>query len=79
MKADDLLLRPLLATAAMGVTVYGVWHFVFGDAALQSRLLTLLGTALCVALGIGVYFAAAWKLKAVRKEDLPAKIRRKLK
>ena len=79
MKADDLLLRPLLATAAMGITVYGVWHFGFGDAALQSRLLTLLGTVLCVTLGIGVYFAAAWKLKAVRKEDLPARIRRKLK
>ena len=76
---SELLLRPLLATAAMGLVVYGAWRFGFGDAALQNQLKTLLGTAVCVALGIGVYLVAVVKLKVVRREDLPAKVRRKLK
>lgn len=79
MRVDDLLLRPLAATAVMGLTVGGLWRLGFGDGALQNGLKTLLGTVLCVGLGVVVYALAAFKIKAIRMEDLPGKIRRRLR
>lgn len=73
----ELLARPLGATALMGVAVWALWRFLFGDAALQSRLWTAVGVALCVAAGVALYAVAAWKLGAIRREDLPARLRRR--
>ena len=70
-------LPPLGATALMGAAVWALWRFLFGDAALQSRLWTAVGVALCVAAGVALYAVAAWKLGAIRREDLPARLRRR--
>ena len=79
LKLDELILRPLAAAAAMGLMVFAIWRFGFGDAALQSRLKTLLGIVLCVGAGVAVYGTSALKFRAVHVEDLPEKIRRRLK
>ncbi len=76
----DVVLRPLAATVAMGVVVWLLWTFAFGEQFLSSgRGLLLVAVMVCVGIGIAVYFAAAWALRAIKSEDLPARIRRRLK
>ena len=76
----DVILRPLGASAAMGAAVWAVYRFVFGgDDCLRltgfaARLLPVAG---CILAGIAVYLAAAFLLGAVRREDLPARFRRR--
>ncbi len=76
----DVIVRPLGATAAMGVVVWLSWTYGFGERFLSSgRGLLLVAVLACVAIGVAAYLAAAWVLRAVRPEDLPARIRRRLK
>ena len=42
-------------------------------------VMLVLGICLCVALGVAVYGLAAWKTGTVKKDDLPARLRRKFK
>ena len=42
-----------------------------------AELLRAVGVALCVAAGVALYAVAAWKLGAIRREDLPARLRRR--
>ena len=76
----DVILRPLGASAVMGAAVWAVYTFVFGGekclhvSGITARLLPVVGT---MAVGIVVYLVAAFLLKAIRKEDLPAHFRRK--
>ena len=71
--------KPLLASLLMGGAVWAIWHFLFGDAENLSRFVLILGIALCVLVGVVIYALAAWKMGAVRREDLPGRLRRKLK
>ncbi len=78
----DVILRPLGATALMGVAVWSVYTFVFGGerclhaSGFAARLLPVV---VCMAVGAVVYLVSAILLKAVKKEDLPARFRRKFK
>ena len=74
-----IVLRPGLCTAGMGLIVWALWHFLFGAAADLNRWMLMLGVALCVLTGIGVYGVLILKTGAVRREDLPAKVRRFVK
>jgi len=71
--------KPLLSSLLMGGAVWAIWHFLFGDAENLSRFVLILGIALCVLVGVVIYALAAWKMGAVRREDLPGRLRRKLK
>lgn len=76
----DVILRPLGASALMGASVWAVYHFVFGgDRSLHSSGLfgRLMPVAVPMLVGIAVYVIAAFFLKAIRTEDLPARFRRK--
>ena len=75
----DIILRPLGAAALMGGTVWAIYHFVFGgeqclSAGFSKRLLLV---AVCIAAGAAVYLIAAFRLKAIDPEDLPARFRMK--
>lgn len=75
----DILLRPLIATALMGGAVWALWSYLFGESCLSgSRGGLLAAVVVCVAAGMAVYFAAAWALHAIKKEDMPTRIRRRL-
>lgn len=74
-----VIVKPLGCSLLMGGVVYGLWTVLFGSAADLRKQTLLMGVVLCVAVGMAVYFAAAWKLGAIRKEDLPARLRRKAK
>lgn len=74
-----IVLRPGLCTAGMGLIVWALWHFLFGAAADLNRWMLMLGVALCVLTGIGVYGVLILKSGTVRREDLPAKVRRFVK
>lgn len=71
-KWDEVLWRPLLASMVMGAFIWGT------KALLGTRLnhsVLWLGIVLMAA--IVVYFAAAIAVKALRREDIPARLRRK--
>ncbi len=75
----DVVLRPLGASLIMGAAVLGVYTFVFGgDRCLSegSFLSRLLPVAVCMFVGMTVYAAAAVELRAVRREDMPARLKR---
>ena len=73
----DLILRPGAATIAMGAVVYLLWQVVFTEKMLSSgRMLLLLCTLICVGAGVAVYAVCAVMFKAVKKEDMPARVRR---
>ena len=76
----NVILRPLGASAIMGGVILAIYHLVFGGeqgmlaAGFSKRLLLV---AVCIAVGAAVYVAAAFLLKAIDPEDLPARFRRK--
>ena len=73
----DLILRPGAATLIMGAAVYALWQFVFTEKMLSSgRGLLLIAVMICVGAGIAVYAVCAVAFKAVKKEDIPARVRR---
>jgi stage V sporulation protein B len=75
----DVILRPLGASALMGAAVWAVYTFVFGgERCLHVSGITarLLPVAVSVIIGMAVYLAAAFLLKAIRREDLPARFRK---
>ncbi|MBR5230768.1 MAG: polysaccharide biosynthesis protein [Clostridia bacterium] len=75
--AGDLIARPGAATLLMGAVVYALWHFVFTEKTLSAGRFTLLiAVIVCVGAGIAVYAVGAVALKAVKKEDVPARVRR---
>lgn len=61
----DMLVRPLIATAAMGLTVVGC-KYVIGLVTQRNAIITL-G---CVFAGVIVYLAAAILVKAISPEDM---------
>ena len=72
-------LRPLLAALPMGAAVWALWRFVFTDRCLHlGRARLLLAVIACVAVGVVLYAVLAVAVGAVEKEDIPAKIRRKI-
>jgi stage V sporulation protein B len=82
LSVGDVILRPLGAAALMGAAVWSVYTFVFGGerclhtSGFAARLLPV---AVCMVVGALVYLASAVLLKAIKKEDLPARFRRKSK
>ncbi len=73
-RADEVILRPLAASAVMGVSVYAVYRFLFGgDAGLAMGQFgrTLLTVAVSMAVGVVSYAAAAYVFRAFRTDDLP--------
>ena len=75
----DILLRPLAAALPMGAAVWALWRFVFTERYLHlGRARLLLAVLVCVLAGVMVYAALALKVKAVGKEDLPARLRKKI-
>ena len=77
----DVILRPLGAAALMGGVVWAIYNFIFGgerclSAGFSKRLLLV---AVCIAVGAVVYIVAAFLLKAIDPNDLPARFRRKKK
>lgn len=72
LKWDEVLWRPLAASLLMGA-------FILGAKALLNRRLnhSVLWLGLVLMLAIAVYFAAAVAVKALRREDIPARFRRK--
>ncbi len=73
----DMLLRPLAATLPMGAAVWALWRFVFTDRYLyMGRARLLLAVTACVGAGIAVYAVLAMLTGALRREDLPARLRR---
>ncbi len=79
LSVKDIVLRPAAATAVMGVVVYALWRWVFTDACLNRRALLLAAVVVCVGAGIVVYAVSAFAFKAIKAEDLPGRIRRRLK
>ncbi|MCR4886734.1 MAG: polysaccharide biosynthesis protein [Clostridiales bacterium] len=75
----DVILKPLFSAAVMGAAVWAVWHFLFGDPGRLTGFRLTAGILLCVLLGAVVYVLMALITDAIRKEDLPAKVRRFLK
>ena len=76
----DVILRPLGAAALMGGAVWAVYRFVFGGdrSVLASGFMArLVPVAVCILVGAVVYLAAAFLLKAIDPNDLPARLRRK--
>ncbi|MBE5776141.1 MAG: polysaccharide biosynthesis protein [Clostridiales bacterium] len=74
-----VVLRPMLCTLVMGAAVWALWHFLFGQAADLNRWMLMLGTALCVLCGVMVYAVLILKTGTVKREDLPARLRRFVK
>ena len=75
----DVILRPLCSAGLMGVAVWAVYHFIFGgEQCLHATGITarLFPVVVSVSVGLIVYLAAAFLLKAIRKEDLPARFRK---
>ena len=65
----------------MGGVVWFIYQFMFGGEQCLSAGFTkrLLLVAVCIAVGVIVYIAAAFLLKAIDPHDLPARFRRKKK
>ena len=77
--AGDVIVKPLLCSLVMGGVVWGAWKLLFGNAEFLSGMLLIIGIMLCVGAGIIVYALLALKTKTIRREDLPARIRRRIK
>ena len=76
----DALLRPLAATIPMTAVVALLWKAVFTDRYLHlGRAKLLLAMIVCIGAGVVVYALCAFAVKAVKAEDLPARLRRKIK
>ena len=76
----DALLRPLAATLPMAAVVALLWKGIFTDRYLHlGRAKLLLAVAVCIGAGVIVYAVCAFAVKAMKAEDLPAKLRRKVK
>ena len=63
----------------MGAAVWAVYHILFGgDNCLHVSGITarLLPVATAIIVGIAVFLISAVLLKAIRKEDLPARFRK---
>ena len=76
----DALLRPLAATLPMTAVVALLWKAVFTDRYLHlGRAKLLLAMIVCIGAGVAVYALCAFAVKAVKAEDLPARLRRKIK
>ena len=76
----DVILRPLGAAGLMGVSVWCVYHFIFGGERclhVSGFLHRLLPVAVSIAVGMVTYVLAAFLLKAIRPEDIPARFRKK--
>lgn len=78
----NIILKPLAATAVMGVGVWAVYNFVFGG--IQGILSAdffrrLVMVAICIAVGAVVYLIAAILFKAINPDHLPARFRPKKK
>ena len=77
----DIILRPLASSALMGAAVWAVYQFVFGGdnclhvSGTAARLLPVVSA---IAVGMIVYLISAVLLKAIRREDLPARFRKAL-
>ena len=75
----SVALRPLMAALPMGAAVWALWRFVFTDRYLHlGRARLLLAVIACVAAGVALYTVLAVAVKAIEKEDIPARIRRKI-
>jgi len=75
--AGDIIVRPLAASLGMGSIVYVLWHFVFTERCLSNgRLLLLIAVTVCIAAGIVSYVFIAFGIRAIRREDVPARLRR---
>ena len=71
--------RPLLASLPMGAMVALLWRVVFTDRYLHlGRAKLLLAVAACILAAVLVYACLALKLGAIEKEDVPARLRRKI-
>ena len=61
----------------MGAVVWAIWRFIFTDNCLHAgRMKLMLGVIVCVGTGVVVYVLLAVAVGAVKREDLPARIRR---
>ena len=75
----DVVLRPLAAALPMGAAVWALWRFVFTDRFLRlGRAKLLLAVLACILIAMILYAALAVLFKAVKKEDVPVRIRRKI-
>ena len=64
----------------MAAVVTVLWRFVFTDRYLHlGRARLLLAVLICVTAGAAVYALIALAAGAVRQEDLPSRLRRRLK
>ncbi len=75
----DVFVKPLFCALVMGSAVWAIWHFLFGYAGNLPGPMLVLGIVLCVVVGVVLYAFLSLKTGAVRKEDLPGKVRRFLK
>jgi len=71
-------LKVLAASALMAAAVAGAWAG-WVRAMGRGGWHDLVGLAACIALGVGVFAAAAWALRVEGREELTALIKRKLK
>ena len=71
-----VVVKPLIATMGMGACVWLIWHFGFGDVEMLNRWQLIAGVMICVIAGMVVYGVLALVTGTVRKEDLPARLRR---
>jgi stage V sporulation protein B len=69
----DILVRPAAATLIMGAVVFAFWHFLFGEHALRQ----VMPVMVCLAAGFVSYTASAFIFRAIRMEDLPARLRKR--
>lgn len=73
----DLILRPGACTLLMGAVVFVLWQFIFTEKMLSAgRLMLLIAVLVCVGAGVAVYALCALKFGAIKKEDVPARVRR---
>ena len=70
----EVLARPALATLVMALPVAAV-RLLLGQRLHQSWLYL----ALTILAAVAVYFMAAWRLRALKREDLPGFLRRRLR
>jgi putative peptidoglycan lipid II flippase len=70
------LVRQVLAGVAMGAALYGV-RAVLADRFIGSTSDRLLGVAALVAVGGAVYFAVAWIIGGINRDDIMVLLRRK--
>jgi putative peptidoglycan lipid II flippase len=71
------LVRQLLAAAAMGLTLWFMREQLSGWFGGDSKTMQFLGVALLVSIGGIVYFAVAWVIGAMNRDDILILLRRK--